>query len=292
MDWDGDGYLDIIVGDRPGNVHFFKRLDYGNIYMEEQELLAVAGQRIDIGYNSSPSIVDWNGNGLPDLVIGRLNPIPAGVLLLVNEGTPYSPNYMLIDTVFHSGEPIELTTAYPDFHDMNGDGLTDMVVGSANGRIACFVNSGTTEQPVFNHMENLRADGEEVYFYSYVRPTVCDWNADGYPDMLVADYTGMIYLYLGNPQMGVEQSEEPIQITVNNPVTDLLNFSIFLAEPAEAVVNLYSLGGRLVRSESFRNLPQGHAALNLEVSDLPSGCYTVQVSSGRFTEMKSVILLN
>ncbi len=55
MDWDGDGRLDIIVGDREGNVHFFRRLSYGDIYLEEQDLVKVQGKPIDVGYNSAPA---------------------------------------------------------------------------------------------------------------------------------------------------------------------------------------------------------------------------------------------
>lgn len=292
MDWDGDGLLDLIVGDRPGNVHFFKRLEYGNIYMEEQPLVAAGGVRIDVGYNSAPSVVDWNGNGLPDLVVGCLSPLPAGIFLFVNEGAPFAPEFLFADTVFYCGEPIEITTAYPDFADMNNDGLTDMIVGSSSGYISCFVNSGIPQQPLFNYMEYLRSDGEDLHMYSYVRPSICDWNDDGTPDVLVADYTGLIYLYLGIPQAGVQQNPEPVITLGSNPVTDCISIGITLTSPAETDVKLYSVQGRLVLRESYGTLPEGHNLLSLPASELSQGSYLIRITSGRSAMVSSVILLD
>ena len=292
MDWDGDGLLDLIVGDRPGNVHFFKRLDYGNIYMEEQLLVTAGGARIDVGYNSAPSVVDWNGNGLPDLVAGCLSPVPAGIFLFVNQGAPFAPEFLFADTVFYGGEPIEITTAYPDFADMNNDGLTDMIVGSSSGYISCFVNSGTPLQPLFNDVEYLRSDGEDLHMYSYVRPSICDWNHDGTPDVLAADYAGLIYLYLGIPQAGVQQYEEALFTLESNPVTDCISMSITLTTPAETDVQLFSVQGRLILQESFGVLPGGDNVLSLPVSELSQGSYLLRITSGRSVMVRSLILLD
>lgn len=210
MDWDGDGRLDIIVGDREGNVHFFRRLSYGDIYLEEQDLVKVQGKPIDVGYNSAPCVTDWNADGLPDMVVGNLSPLPAGVYLFINSGSPFSPDYLSTDTVFFQGGVIELAAAYPDMHDMDLDGLPDLLVGSSNGTVACYLNSGTPEQPLFETMEHLRADGDEIYICSYVRPSVCNWNDDGCPDMLLADDSGEILLFLGVPPSGIPQDARPL----------------------------------------------------------------------------------
>jgi len=280
VDWDGDGRLDIIVGDRPGNVHYFRRLDYGHIYLEEQELVTVAGRPIDVGYNSAPCVTDWNGDGLPDLVVGNLSPIPAGIFLFVNQGSPYSPNYLVADTVFFQGEPIEITTAYPDMHDMDSDGLQDLVVGSSSGMIACFVNGGTPQQPLFEEMEYLRADGEEIHITSYVRPTVCDWNADGTPDLLVGDYTGQILLFTGVPQSGMEP-ERPLSVRLlENPIHRTVSLLLELNGPEEAELALWSLDGRMIGAFQGIILHPGSNILQVPAGPLPPGVYFMRVSSG------------
>lgn len=67
VDWDGDGRRDLLVnsfsinflknmGERDGKVHF---KDHGPV--AEQELA---------GHTTSPTIVDWNKDGKPDLLVG------------------------------------------------------------------------------------------------------------------------------------------------------------------------------------------------------------------------------
>jgi len=279
VDWDGDGRLDIIVGDREGEIHFFKRLSYGNIYLEEQDPVRVAGKPIDVGYNSAPCVADWNGDGLPDLVVGNLSPLPAGVFLFVNSGSPFSPEYLVTDTVFCQGGVIELTAAYPDMHDMDFDGLSDLLVGSANGNIACYLNSGTPSQPVFDTVENLRADGEEIYICSYVRPSVCDWNGDGCPDLMVADYTGVIFLYMGVPPAGVEPGSCSGVNLVRNPAVHGLELTVSLESAASGWAEVFSLDGRLVVSAPLGELPPGRSTVAIP-GELAPGVYLLRFNAG------------
>lgn len=280
MDWDGDGRLDIIVGDREGEIHFFKRLSYGNIYLEEQDPVPVAGRPIDVGYNSAPCITDWNANGLPDMVVGNLSPLPAGVYLFINSGSPFSPEYLETDTVFFQGGVIDLAAAYPDVHDMNFDGLPDLLVGSSNGTVACYINSGTPEQPVFETMEHLRADGDEIYICSYVRPSICDWNDDGCPDMLLADDSGTILLFLGVPPSGVYPESDTAARLLGNPVNLRVEYEVDLAEEAFVSTTLYSCDGRVVHSAAQGMLPSGNTAMHLDIDDLSEGAYLLRITTG------------
>ncbi|PIE51686.1 hypothetical protein CSA37_03940 [Candidatus Fermentibacteria bacterium] len=291
MDWDGDGRLDIIVGDRPGNVHFFKRLDSGTVEMEEQGLLTAAGNRIEIDYNSAPSVTDWNSDGLPDLVIGALSPFPAGIYLLVNEGSPFQPDFPLIDTVFCNGEPIDLSTAYPDFHDMTGDGLQDMIAGSNNGRVACFVNSGTEEAPLFNYFENVKADGVELNLGSYVRPTVCDWNSDGTPDLLVGETSGLIHIYTGIPETGIHSFELQPELCVTNPSFGSVNMELTLPCPSQFLFEIYSLSGRKLHTTRSGMLSEGHNSISLPVQGLQYGCYLLRARSDTGIELNSTVMV-
>lgn len=280
MDWDGDGRLDIIVGDREGNVHFFRRLSYGDIYLEEQDLVKVQGKPIDVGYNSAPCVTDWNADGLPDMVVGNLSPLPSGVYLFINSGSPFSPEYLSTDTVFFQGGVIELTAAYPDVHDMNLDGLPDLLVGSSNGTVACYLNSGTPEQPLFETMEHLRADGDEIYICSYVRPSVCNWNDDGCPDMLLADDSGEILLFLGVPPSGIPQESQTAVRLLGNPVDARVDLEVALVEDAFVSVTIYSFDGRVVLSASRGVLPPGTTEIHLDTGDLREGAYLLRITTG------------
>jgi hypothetical protein len=67
-DWNGDGKLDIIINSKP-NVDFLENIaekegefQFKNAVPMDPHLLA--------GHTTSPAVVDWNKNGIPDLVIG------------------------------------------------------------------------------------------------------------------------------------------------------------------------------------------------------------------------------
>ncbi len=286
--------LDIIVGDRLASVSYFRRLASGDVDLIAEPLVEVAGKEIFLGYNSSPSVVDWNNDNLPDIVAGKLEGIPAGLHLYINEGVPGDPLFNATDTVYCSGEPIELYASYPDFGDLNDDGLPDLIVGSTTGRIACYINSGTPDLPLFEEFEDLICDGEVINYYSYVRPSVCDWNEDGIPDILAAGYSGEIELFLGKPPTGIEEVEtsNAFGFSLDSPAYDLIRAYIELPNSSEVTAALYSVDGRLQCRESYGILNSGVHPLHMDIRDVPAGVYLFISSAGEETASRSVVILD
>ncbi len=66
-DWDLDGRLDLMVNSR--NVNFFRNISTDNNTHVFSDKGMVAG-RILAGHTTSPTIVDWNKDGIPDLLVG------------------------------------------------------------------------------------------------------------------------------------------------------------------------------------------------------------------------------
>ena len=66
-DWDGDGDLDILVNSINVSLLENKGVREGMVILEDRGPLA--GLRL-AGHTTSPTVVDWNGNGIPDLLIG------------------------------------------------------------------------------------------------------------------------------------------------------------------------------------------------------------------------------
>jgi hypothetical protein len=65
-DWDGDGRLDLLVNSR--NVQFWRNIGTG-----EEAVFQNCGQvapRKLAGHTTSPTVVDWNRNGRPELLVG------------------------------------------------------------------------------------------------------------------------------------------------------------------------------------------------------------------------------
>jgi len=290
VDWNDDGLLDIIVGDREGSVSYFRRLAAGPLLLIGEPPVEVAGGPIKLPHNSSPSVTDWNNDGLPDLVVGRSEGIPAGLFLFVNQGTAAEPLFMQMDTVRASGEPIQIYYGYPDFFDMNGDGLQDLIVGSSSGKIGCFLNTGTASVPEFTEEVFLQSGGEDINFYSYVRPSVCDWNEDGCPDLLASDYSGSVYLFLGDPETGIGEAavEEGNRWTFvqRNPARGSILLGVDLDSAADIQTRIYSLDGRLLMSHSHGALSTGEHVLQVDISSLPAGAVILEIRDvGKFVKL-------
>jgi hypothetical protein len=81
--------------------------------------------------------------------------------------------------------------------DYNHDGKQDILVGTAEGRIALFINTGTESDPVFSHYDFLTAYGEIIDVGTHASPFIADLNNDGKDDLLVGNGEGVL-LYFEN----------------------------------------------------------------------------------------------
>ena len=68
-DWDGDGMADLVIGDER-NVWWCRceGRDKNPVFAAPVKL--VSGEDLGKGYRFKPCVADWNGDGLPDLLVG------------------------------------------------------------------------------------------------------------------------------------------------------------------------------------------------------------------------------
>ena len=67
IDWDLDGKLDLLVNSK--NCDFYKNISEKNNKVVFKNMGTLTGQKL-AGHSTSPTIVDWNKNGIPDLLLG------------------------------------------------------------------------------------------------------------------------------------------------------------------------------------------------------------------------------
>ena len=67
-DWDGDGRLDLLVNSRP-NVNFLRNLGVVDGVYTFGDMGPVS-DRVLAGHTTSPAVVDWNRDRVPDLLVG------------------------------------------------------------------------------------------------------------------------------------------------------------------------------------------------------------------------------
>ncbi len=145
VDWNGDGKMDLLVGNGAGYLQLF--LNEGNNVFAPGVMIKAGGKDLDVGSNASPCVVDWNEDGKKDLAMGKGN---GTIYVFLNEGNSEQPVF---------GKPIELnngrldvgSNSSPDVADWNGDGKKDLIIGNDDGEIFVFLNEGTNAEPKFKN---------------------------------------------------------------------------------------------------------------------------------------------
>jgi hypothetical protein len=123
-DVDGDGDLDLFVGEASGTLNFYR--NDGGPGRPLFTLVSDVFDSIDVGRRSAPALTDIDRDGDLDLLVGSDD---RGVVLFRNVGTKTAPRFVE-DAAFKVDVP---PLASPSFGDLDGDGVLEMVVGNTGG---------------------------------------------------------------------------------------------------------------------------------------------------------------
>ncbi|MBJ6145280.1 VCBS repeat-containing protein [Hymenobacter sp. BT559] len=72
-DYDGDGYLDMLLGNQAGNIILYTQTTANSAVFKKVDFLKSNGTTISVGTYAAPSITDIDNNGLLDLFVGNAN---------------------------------------------------------------------------------------------------------------------------------------------------------------------------------------------------------------------------
>ncbi|MBV9127759.1 MAG: VCBS repeat-containing protein [Verrucomicrobia bacterium] len=156
-DWQGNGRLDLLLGEGTYSANAVRLLENlgpgGRPQFSEDRMHYVAygeGREVLI-----PTVVDFNQDGRPDLVVADRNGKVSLFLQPANGWKPGQETPFSTYLTFGGRDKLPGLVA-PCAADFNGDGLFDLLFGLPNGRIAVALNLGTRGEPRFGPLQELK----------------------------------------------------------------------------------------------------------------------------------------
>ncbi len=136
-------------------------------------------QMLEFGIGAYPTVVDWNGDGLLDLVVGSIDGEHLNWLRYVGASTV--PVYHVEDFPMDFGG---YTGLVPAFYDLDTDGQQELLVGTSEGRLMLYDHDGTL------------LDGDYLHYdKAWSAPCFFDVDHDGAVDLVVGNITGKLSFF-------------------------------------------------------------------------------------------------
>lgn len=237
FDWNKDGRPDLIVAQEDGHVALLENT--GNVAQHQQRasgrgapatfdmpefapprFFLQEADHVKFGVLSTPAAIDWDGDGLLDMLTGNAAGEIAFIKNLGGNPVRWAPPEILkaggkpirIQAGYNGSiqGPAEAKWGYTNIHaaDWDGDGLPDIMVNTIIGKIIWYKNIGTRTHPKLADAQPVRVawDGpapkpawnwwdpadDELVLQWRCTPHMIDIDGDGTLDLVAPDHEGYL----------------------------------------------------------------------------------------------------
>lgn len=291
-DLDGNGTKDLMVGTYyKDSLFFYKNIgtptDFNFQYIGTGASIGIT----NLGQASTPAFADIDADGDFDLFIGASN---GKVYYYKNNGssTNYSfqfvsDNYLGIDAGDDSS---------PRFYDLDRDGDLDLFIGTRQGTIWYYQNTGTPGNPVF---EFRTANFKDINVFGQAVPEFVDIDADTDGDLFLGNLKGGLYYFENRDIVGVHNistsSPDNFKLFQNypNPFNPSTNIKFNIKASGFVELTVFDLTGKVVTKLVNEKLNAGSYEVNFNTSEfnLSSGIYFYTLSASDFSSTQKMILV-
>ncbi|MDZ7740217.1 MAG: T9SS type A sorting domain-containing protein [Bacteroidota bacterium] len=218
LDVNNDNKRDLLVSPFDPNPYVSRNHQSSQLYLNDGEddlpdfrfekSIFLQEEMIDLGSGAYPALLDVNGDGLKDLVVGNYgyydsswydewfflhSSYTASLALFLNTGTLTQPSYNFYNPDFAGLSELGVRELVPTFADLDGDGDFDMLCGNENGKIMYFENVAASMDTVIFQLKELNYQGIDVGDFSY--PHLFDIDRDQLPDLIIGEKKGNLNYY-------------------------------------------------------------------------------------------------
>lgn len=201
LDVDSDGIKDLIATSNSDNIGvsfksiwFYKNTNTNDLpVFDLQNKNFMIDDMLQFGLGANPTFVDYDGDGLLDLVVGNASfsiNSESNLFLLRNIGTATEPAFEVIDEDWlgfrdlfaNDNTHFNFKTA---FGDIDGDGDEDLFVGGQSGTILFAENTAGAGNPMV--FGPLQGDYMGIDIGQLSAPKVVDLDKDGLLDLVIGE---------------------------------------------------------------------------------------------------------
>jgi hypothetical protein len=220
-----EGLSDLIAGGE-GAVYYYRFTgkftpDGAPVYADPVEAIQ---EKADLyaGTLPSPTTVDWNGDGVLDIVVGNSEGF---VLFFENIGSNEAPRFLPATRIQAGGRDIQVQAGYsgslqgiqearwgylsPNVADWNGDGLPDIITGDITGDYRVYMNRGSKKEPRLEAARPIYCDGIDLRGMWRARPAV--GKIGGRMALAIVDGQDHFHLYWRIDDYNVEDGGKLLQ---------------------------------------------------------------------------------